>query len=106
MRGRYNGWNGKIVQKQFLIRHGMIVVGTASLVIKDQGIGISPEDLPHIFDRFYGVDSSRTCKTGGSGIGLSISKVIVEAHGGRIEARSQIGEGTEFMIELPLENGI
>lgn len=70
--------------------------------IMDEGEGIPDEDLPHIFDRFYRVDTSRNRKTGGSGLGLAISETIVKAHDGSIEARSQVGRGTTFLIRLPL----
>jgi signal transduction histidine kinase len=69
--------------------------------VADSGVGIGPEDLPRIFERFYRVDSSRARATGGVGIGLSIVKAIVEAHGGVISAASQPGKGTEFLIHLP-----
>lgn len=71
--------------------------------IKDQGIGIKSSDLPHIFDRFYRADLSRSKQnTHGYGLGLSIAKKITEAHGGRIEVFSKIGSGTTFTIYIPL----
>jgi two-component system, OmpR family, sensor histidine kinase BaeS len=70
------------------------------ICIKDTGIGIAKEHLPYIFERFYRVDESRTRSTGGSGIGLAITKSIVEAHGGSIEVNSVINKGTEFKIVL------
>ncbi|MGI6227574.1 MAG: sensor histidine kinase [Peptococcales bacterium] len=71
------------------------------IIVKDNGIGISEEDLPYIFERFYRADKSRTRLTGGSGIGLTIVKAIVEAHKGKIEVKSKLNEGTEFKIFLP-----
>ncbi len=70
------------------------------VVIADNGKGISAADLPHIFDRFYRTDSSRNSSTGGSGIGLSIVKKIIEDHSGRIWAISREGEGTEMHFVL------
>jgi signal transduction histidine kinase len=72
--------------------------------ICDSGEGISAEDLPHIFERFYRGEKSRNRTTGGSGLGLAISKGIVEAHGGKIEVKSAEEIGTCFVITLPLEN--
>ena len=75
--------------------------GIAALSVTDEGIGISPEALPHIFDRFYRADESRTRQTGGSGLGLSIAKWIVERHKGWIEVVSRPGAGTRMTILLP-----
>ena len=70
--------------------------------VSDTGEGISPEDLPHIFDQFFRGDKSRSRETGGSGLGLAIAKRIVEAHQGRIWVESQVGQGTRFSFVLPL----
>ena len=74
----------------------------AEIRVTDTGIGIDPKDLSRIFERFYRADSSRSRATGGSGIGLSIVRAIVEAHGGSIHAASEPGKGSEFLIVLPL----
>ena len=73
------------------------------LTVKDNGPGIPSEDLPYIFERFYRADKSRNRLTGGSGIGLTISKAIIEAHKGKIEVTSKIDNGTEFIVILPNE---
>lgn len=77
-----------------------------NIVIKviDNGIGISEKDLPYIFERFYRSDISRTKDTGGSGIGLTITKSLIEAHGGKIYVKSILNEGTTFTIVFP--NGL
>jgi heavy metal sensor kinase len=75
--------------------------GYAWLSVTDTGIGIPAEDLPHIFDRFYRVDKARDRKMGGFGLGLSIVGWIVEAHRGRITARSAVGKGSTFTVQLP-----
>ncbi len=74
----------------------------AEIRVTDTGIGIDAADLPMIFERLYRADSSRSRATGGSGIGLSIVKAIVEAHGGSVSASSAPGKGSEFLIILPL----
>lgn len=71
--------------------------------VRDTGVGISPEHLPHIFERFYRVDKSRARQSGGSGIGLAIARHLVYAQGGEIWAESQgVGQGTTFCFTLPL----
>jgi len=69
--------------------------------VTDNGEGIPAEDLPNIFERFYRVDKSRARATGGSGLGLTIAKRLVEAHGGKIEAQSELGKGSRFTFTLP-----
>ncbi|MEH6889427.1 HAMP domain-containing sensor histidine kinase [Bacillus sp. JJ864] len=76
---------------------------TFLIQVQDEGEGIPSEDLPHIFDRFYRVDKSRTRATGGKGIGLAVAKEIVELHGGSIDVTSEVGVGTTFTIELPIK---
>jgi signal transduction histidine kinase/GAF domain-containing protein len=70
--------------------------------VRDQGIGIAPEDLPRIWERFYRVDNGNTRRIGGTGLGLSITKALVELHGGMIWAESKVGEGSNFYFTLPV----
>lgn len=74
---------------------------TVKISVKNTGNGISKEDLPYIFERFYRADKSRNRDTGGSGIGLTIVKSIIDAHKGNITVESEPNEGTEFVITLP-----
>ncbi len=76
---------------------------SAIIKVSDNGVGIPKESLPHLFDRFYRVDKARTRGQGNSGLGLAISKAIVESHGGAIHVESETGKGATFTIELPLE---
>jgi signal transduction histidine kinase len=75
----------------------------ARIEIQDTGVGIPPENLPHIFDRFYRVRNQHTNSIQGLGLGLSFVSWIVKAHGGTIDVNSKVGEGTCFIIKLPAE---
>lgn len=79
--------------------------GLAGFSVRDTGAGIAPADLPHVFERFYRADKSRHRQTGGSGIGLSIVKAIVQAHQGEVTVSSTINQGTEFVVTLPKQAG-
>jgi two-component system OmpR family sensor kinase len=74
---------------------------TAELTVTDNGVGISEKDLPHIFDRFFRIDPSRSLETGGSGLGLAIVQKIIQFHGGKISVKSHLGKGSSFSILLP-----
>jgi signal transduction histidine kinase len=76
--------------------------GVVKVVLTDSGIGIDPDDLPHLFDRFYKSDKSRHSHSGGSGLGLAIVKEIVELHGGTIGAYNTPEGGCAFELRLPL----
>jgi heavy metal sensor kinase len=74
----------------------------AEITVQDTGVGIPPEALPRIFERFYRADPARARETGGAGLGLCIAKTIAEAHGGRIDVQSVPGAGSTFTLRLPL----
>ncbi len=74
----------------------------ARLSVRDTGVGISLEHLPHLFERFYRVDKARSRALGGSGLGLAIVKYIVDAHGGQVAVQSEPGQGSVFTLTLPL----
>jgi two-component system sensor histidine kinase VicK len=76
--------------------------GELRISVEDDGPGIPKEELPRIFERFYRLDKARSRQLGGTGLGLPIAKTIVEAHGGRLEAVSHLGEGTKISLCLPL----
>jgi len=78
----------------------------AVLTVADTGIGIAAEHLPHLFERFYRADPSRSAQGVGSGLGLAICDDIVRAHGGRIEVRSTPGEGSTFVVRLPVLSSV
>jgi heavy metal sensor kinase len=79
--------------------------GFAVASVSDSGIGISPEEIPHVFDRFWRADKARSRGQGGAGLGLSIAKWIVDVHGGSISVESKVGKGSVFAIRLPLTSG-
>lgn len=77
--------------------------GDVTLVdVTDRGLGIPPDDLPYVFERFFRVDSETTAAVGGSGLGLYIVQAIVRAHGGKIDVRNEAERGTTFSLELPI----
>ncbi|MEH2123302.1 sensor histidine kinase [Nostoc sp.] len=83
-----------------------ITVGTEasqlSIAVSDTGIGIAPENLPHVFERFWRADQSRDRHSGGTGIGLTISRRLIELQGGQIQVESELGVGSTFRFFLPL----
>jgi signal transduction histidine kinase len=93
---------------KYLNTNGTVLVSLKSkhenaiIKVSDTGTGISKEDLPHIFERFYRSDSSRDSHTGGSGLGLTITKTLIEAHAGSISVNSKLGHGSEFTIVMPV----
>ena len=93
---KYSNKNGEI--RLAAARHGT----EATLSVSDNGIGIGPEDLPRIFERFYRADKARSREMGGTGLGLSIVKHIAQLHSGRVEAESELGKGTTISVILPL----
>jgi signal transduction histidine kinase len=74
----------------------------ARIAVSDTGIGIPETNLPYVFERFFRSDRARRAHPGGSGLGLSIVRWIVEAHKGKVEVASRVGEGTTFTVTLPL----
>ncbi|MCL4370486.1 MAG: ATP-binding protein [Chloroflexi bacterium] len=92
---RYTPSGGQVTLS--LHNHGDV----AELAVADTGIGIAPEHLPHLFERFYRVDKARSRDHGGAGLGLAIVKQTAEAHGGQVRVRSRTGEGTLFAVALP-----
>ena len=93
---KYNKENGSLFIRLCRIRN------TAVLKIKDEGTGIPEESLPHIFDRFYRVDKARSRSTGGSGLGLSIVRDLIQKHQGKITVESAVGFGTVFTLYFPV----
>jgi two-component system phosphate regulon sensor histidine kinase PhoR len=91
----YTPNNGEVTV--ILLAHGEHV----RIHVKDTGVGIEKKEIPRIFERFYRVDRARSRNSGGTGLGLAIVKHLVEAHHGFISVRSEIGKGSEFIIELP-----
>jgi signal transduction histidine kinase len=97
---RYTPAKGQVIVRAYQ-ETGRSIEPEVIISVSDTGSGIAPEDLPHVFDRFYRADKSRTRTSGGSGIGLAIVKQLVEVHGGRVWVESQLGQGTTFFLTLP-----
>jgi two-component system sensor histidine kinase BaeS len=76
--------------------------GAVVISVADTGCGIAADDLPHVFERFWRADKVRSREAGGTGLGLTIAKQIAEAHGGRLDAQSEVGCGSVFTVHLPL----
>ena len=93
---KYTPYEGSVSLSLTTDEHSAIVK------VSDTGIGIAPEDVPHIFERFYRADRTRSRERGGSGLGLAIVQGIVYEHGGTIEVESTPGKGSVFMVRLPL----
>lgn len=93
--------SGGIVHLRFFTQSRRVIIQ-----VEDNGIGIPATDLPHIFERFYRVDTARSRQTGGYGLGLAIAQQIVQAHGGQIAVKSVVGQGSTFQIELPLKSSL
>lgn len=74
----------------------------AELFVQDTGVGISAEDLPHVFERFYRADPARNRDSGGTGLGLPIARWIARQHGGDVTLQSRLHEGTSAIVRLPL----
>jgi len=108
---RINEVLGNLISNAFKFteRGGKVALSVASrdsrvdVTVSDTGAGISPEQLPHIFDKFFQADNQAQAATKGTGLGLAIAKEIVEAHGGAITVESRVGEGTTFVVTLPVE---
>lgn len=92
---KYTPEGGTITVSCITTQHNII------LSIKDTGIGIPKEHIPHLFERFYRVDEVRNKSTGGSGLGLAIAKQIIAAHNAQVSVTSQLGEGSEFFVFFP-----
>ena len=108
---RINEVLGNLVSNAFKFtpRGGKVALSVAAVenkvvvTVSDTGAGISPDQLPHIFDKFFMADNQAQAATKGTGLGLAIAREIVEAHGGQISVESRVGEGTTFVVTLPIE---
>jgi signal transduction histidine kinase len=93
---KYGGTQGTVIVSARPVEQGQIEVS-----IQDDGPGIPPESIERVFERFYRVDKARSREQGGTGLGLSIVKHIVQGHGGRAWAKSEVGHGATFCMTLP-----
>ena len=76
------------------------------IIVEDRGVGIAESALPHLFDPFFRTDTSRSRKTGGFGLGLSLCKAVVDAHNGKIDIASTLGQGTRVNVMLPFSGTV
>lgn len=93
---KYTAFGGKVQISIVVCQNGKKV----RLCVEDNGSGIAPEDIKHVFDRFYRADKARTRTNGGTGLGLAIAKGIVELHDGEIEVESELGKGSRFIVVM------
>ena len=108
---RINEVLGNLISNAFKFtpRRGKVAIdvvpedGRVSITVRDSGVGISEDQLPHIFDKFFQADNQAQAATKGTGLGLAIAKEIVEAHGGQISVESKVGHGTTFVVKLPID---
>jgi signal transduction histidine kinase len=98
---KYSPKGGKVLIAGAVLSIGP---GKVSISISDEGIGVSPEHLPRLFDRFYRVDNRDNREIGGTGIGLALVKALVEAHHGTVDVESEPGQGSTFTVTLPIEH--
>jgi signal transduction histidine kinase len=102
-------WNLMVNAIKFTPRHGRIILRVEReperylVSVEDDGVGIPPLELPHVFERFRQVDGSATRSHPGMGIGLSLARDLVELHGGTIWAESEVGQGSRFIFSLPIQ---
>ena len=94
---KYTKNGGRIVVTAKAEQNGVLIN------VRDNGMGIPPEDITRLFERFYRVEKARTSDAGGTGLGLAITKEIVDAHGGQIWVESELGKGTSTWIRIPYE---
>ena len=95
---QYTPENGSVIVE--LMKSGRFAI----ILIKDTGIGIPEDQIPHVFDRFWRADKARSRREGGTGLGLSIVKAIAKSHGGKVSVTSEVGVGSCFQVKLPLMN--
>ncbi len=98
---RYTPENGEVRISSQTVSHSH--KNWVKITIHDNGCGIAAADLPYIFEHFYRADKARDKKSGGSGIGLAIVKQLIEIHGGFVEVQSEIGQGSQFSVYLPIQ---
>lgn len=93
---KYTGNDGRVLVHS-ACQHGQIIIS-----VRDSGVGIAPEHIPHLFERFYRVDNARTRETGGFGLGLSLTQAVIRTHNGHILVESVVEQGTTLTVTLPL----